>query len=235
MSSNQTDQTDPANPFAPPDSSTSARNLLTVALRVFAFWLVCKSVIDLPQIGVYLLYVFQSPNPLGTGTDPVFVVLMMILQLGAPLVVGIGVILLAGRISRRFYPPSAPAADPIVFGRVGAGDLYYVASFMMGIYILIQAVAPAVSVLAGSMGGEPLSIEPWSDSGVHGIITVAIYSVSGLFLIFGARGIAQAMTAVPRDSDEVPLPQFSIRILLILGVAFAIVLGVLRAVIVGIR
>ena len=61
------------------------------------------------------------------------------------------------------------------------------------------------------------------------------YSVSGLVLIFGGPGIGQAMAAVPRDSDNVPLPQFSIRMLLILAVAFAIVLGVLRAVVVGIR
>jgi len=204
-----------------------------VALRVLGFWLVCRSVIALPQIAAYVMYAFQSPGSF--GTDPVFAVLMMVLQLGAPLVVGMGMIVLAGRISRRLYPSSAPTADPIAFGRVGAGDLYYVASFMMGIYILIQAVAPAVSVLSEAMGGDPFSVEPWINDGVHGMITVAIYSVSGLFLIFGARGIAHAMAAVPRDSDEVPLPQFSIRMLLILGVAFAIVLGVLRAVTVGIR
>ena len=233
MSTDQTDQTDPANPFTPPEASTSARNLLTVALQVFGFWLVCTSVILLPKIAGYLMYAFQSAGR--SGTDPVEVLVMMILQLGAPLVVGIGVIVLAGRISRRFYPASDRTTDPIAFGHVGAGDLYHIASFVMGVYMLIQAVAPGVRSLAGSMGGGPFSMEPWGQRGFHDMITAAIYGMSGLILIFGARGIAQAMVSVPRDSDELPLPQFSIRSLLILAAAFAVVLGVLRAVVVGIR
>lgn len=233
MSSDETDPTEPANSFAPPGDSTSARNLLTVALQILGFWLVCRSIIALPQIAAYAMYAFPSPNP--SGIDPVFVLLMMVLQLGAPLVVGIGVILLAGRISRRVYPASDRTADSIAFGRVGAGDLYHIASFVMGVYMLIQAVEPVVRFLGGTMGAGPFSMEPWARGGVHDMITAAIYGVSGLVLIFGGPGIAQAMAAVPRDSDKVPVPQFSIRMLLILGVVFAIVLGVLRAVIVGIR
>ena len=85
------------------------------------------------------------------------------------------------------------------------------------------------------MGAGPFSMEPWDQGGVHDMITAAIYSVSGLVLIFGGRGIAQAMVSVPRDSDKVPVPQFSILALLILSVVFAVVLGILRAVVVGIR
>lgn len=233
MSSVQTDQADPTNPFAPPGHSTSARNLLTVALQILGLGLVCMSITALPSIGHYAVYAFQSSNTL--GIDPVFAVLMMVMQLGAPLVVGIGTILLAGRIARRFYPPCDSTSDSIAFGTVGAGDLYHIASFVMGVYMLIQAVERGVRFLEGTMRGIPFAMEPWAEGGVNDMITAAVYSVAGLVLIFGGRGIAQAMAAVPRDSDEVPVPQFSIRMLLILGVAFAVVLGVLRAVVVGIR
>jgi hypothetical protein len=233
MSTDQTDQTDPANPFAPPGHSTSARNLLTVALQVFGFWLVCRAIIALPQVAAYAMYAFQSPSPSGTG--PMLGISMMAVQLGAPLVVGIGVILLAGRISGRFYPASDRTADSITFGRVGAGDLYRIASFLLGVYMLIQAVGPGVSFFGTTMRGEPLAFETWAQGGVNNLITAAVYSLSGLVLIFGSRGIAQAMAAVPRDSDQVPLPQFSIRMLLILGVVFAVVLGVLRTVVLSIR
>ena len=233
MSSDQTDPADPANPFATQGHSTSARNLLTVALRILGFWLVCRSIIALPQIATFAMYAFQSPSPL--GTEPMFSLLMMVLHLVAPLAVGTGVILLAGRISRRFYPPSERSADSMAFGRVGAGDLYHIASFVMGVYMLIQAVGPAVSFLGRTMRGEPFAFEPWAQGGVNDMITASILSVSGLLLIFGGRGIAQVMAAVPRDSDKVPVPQFSILALLILSVVFAVVLGILRAVVVGIR
>ena len=233
MASDQTDPADAANPFAPPGNSTSASNLLTVTLRILGFWLVFRSIIMLPSIVVYATQAFRPSNSF--GMDPITIILMIVLQLVSPLVVGIGVILLAGRISRRFYPPSDRAAGSIAFGAVGAGDLYHIASFMMGVYVLIQAVGPAVRFLAGAMGAGPFAMEPWAQGGVSDMITAAVYSVSGLALVFGGPGIAQAMVAVPRDSDEVPVPQFSIRMLLILAVAFAIVLGVLRAVVVGIR
>ena len=225
MSSDQTDQTDPANPFAPPEHSTSARNLLTVALQVLGFWLVCRSLIELPHITVYAMY----------GSQRLPIALTMILRSGAPLVVGVAVILLAGRISRRFYPASDRTADPIAFGRVGAGDLYHVASYVLGIYFLVTAAGYAINILRLVMENQPAGINLWTGHEAVMLLTASIYSVTGLILIFGCRGIAQAMSAVPRDSDEVPVPQFSIRMLLILGVAFAIVLGVLRAVIVGIR
>ena len=234
MSSDQTDPAEPDNPFASQPHSTSARNLLTVALQILGCWLVCRSIIALPQIATFAMYAFRSQSPLGV-TSPIFAILMMVLQLGGPLVVGVGVILLAGRISRRFYPAADHTADSITFGTVGAGDLYYIGSFMMGVYVLIQAVGPAVRFLGGTMGAGPFSMEPWDQGGVTDMITAAVYSVSGLILIFGGRGIAQALAAVPRDSDKVPVPQFSIRMLLIFGVAFAVVLGVLRAVVVGIR
>ena len=233
MSSDQTDPADPANPFAPPGHSTSARNLLTVALQILGCWLVCRSIIALPQIATFAMYAFRSQSPL--GITPIFAIVTMVFQLGTPLVVGVGVILLAGRISRRVYPAADHTADSITFGAVGAGDLYYIGSFMMGVYVLIQAVGPAVRFLGGTMGAGPFSMEPWDQGGVTDMITAAVYSVSGLILIFGGRGIAQALAAVPRDSDKVPVPQFSIRMLLIFGVAFAVVLGVLRAVVVGIR
>ncbi len=233
MSSDKTDPTDAANPFAPPLQSTSARNLLTVALRILGFWLVCRSLIALPQIATFAWFTFQSPN--NVGNEPALVLLMTVLQLGAPLVVGIALILLAPRISRRFHEPGDRTADPIAFGRVGAGDLYHLASFMMGVYALIQAAAPALRFVGKTMTGAPLAWEPWAQGGVQDMISAAIYSVGGLLLIFGGRGIAQAMAAISRDSENVPVPQFSIRMLLILAVALAVVLGVLKTVLVGVR
>jgi hypothetical protein len=232
MSSEQTDPSDLADPLPPPENSTSARNLMTVALRILGFWLICKSIIALSQISAYAMYAMQSSNNLG---DSIYMLLMTVVQVGGPAAVGISVILLAGRISRRIYPSSDPTADLIAFGRVGAGDLYHIASFMMGVYMLIQAVEPGVRFLAGTMKTGLTSMEPWAEDRVINMIPAAVYSLSGLVLIFGSRGIAQAMVAVPRNSDEVPVPQFGIRSLLILGVVFAVVLGVLRMVMDGIR
>jgi len=233
MSSEQTDPFAPTDTFAPPSHSTSARNLLTVAIRILGFWLVCKSVIALPQVAAYAMFAFQSSNPL--RANPISMLLMMVVQVGGPAAVGIPVILLAERISRRLYPSSDHTADSIAFGRVGAGDLYHIASFMMGVYMLSQAAEPGLRFLTGTMGDTPFSMDPWGRGGVFGLILAAGYSVSGIVLIFGARGIAHAMAAVPRNSDEVPAPQFGIRALLLLGVLFAVVLGILRAVLVGIQ
>ncbi len=233
MSSDQTDPVETTNPFGPQEDSTSARNLFTVTLQILGLCLICRVVLRLPQVVTYVMYAFQPSTPL--GSSPLLAGVMMVVQLGSPLVVGIGVILLARRISRWFYPVTEQTWEPIAFGHVSAGNLYQIASFMMGVYVSIQAVGPAVRFLQWTMGTDPLVMDPWAQGGLTDLITASVYSVLGLVLMFGSRGISQAMVPVPRDSDEVPAPQFSIRALLILGVAFAIVLGVMRLVVVGVQ
>ena len=55
-----------------------------------------------------------------------------------------------------------------------------------------------------------------------------VYVASGILLVFGSRKISEMLSRLGYDPDTIPAERFSIVILLILLVLFAIMVGVIR-------
>jgi hypothetical protein len=106
-------------------------------------------------------------------------------------------------------------------------DVYRIACLLLGVYLVATAISPMMRSLAqmmsqGSMGGRT----HWN---VAGFVAGLIQAGLGLWVVFGSRGIARLLSSLGRDSDDVPAQQFSLRLLLILVVACAVILLILRS------
>ena len=60
-------------------------------------------------------------------------------------------------------------------------------------------------------------------------ITAAVYLATGLVLVFGSQRIGQFMSNLRYDPDTIPKQQVSLALLLLAILAFAVILGVIRA------
>ncbi len=207
----------------------SARLLLEVALRVLGLWFALRSIITLAATAPYYLSsVWNSsiPNVAGylVASGGTFVVQF---ALGAAL------IRWAPGISARFYPPDAENEEPRI--GFGPGDLYRIACFVLGVYLIAQAVQPASRL---TVAGFQRAFGSWNPTQVA-IDTMAtiIYSVLGMLLIFGSQRIGEWFSNLRYDSNRndpntIPKPQFTIAAILILIVIFAVCFAVIRGIMV---
>ena len=208
----------------------SARLLLEVALRVLGLWFAFHSIITLAErIPIYLGAVWGSLIPNTTSylvtTGVTFVVQF---ALGAALIYW------APGIAAKFYPPDAENEEPRI--GVGPGDVYRTACFVLGVYLLVQIVQPA-SRLAIAGFQRPYSNWQPSQMAVDAVTTI-VYTVVGMFLLFGSNKIGEWFSSLRYDSNRndpntIPKPQFTIAAILILVVLFAVCLEVIRRLTVG--
>jgi hypothetical protein len=214
---------------------------MEIAMRVLGLWCVFTAVSSLIR-SVHIYATFISGGQV-TGFSflsylPLVTEAVVLLLLGASL------IWWAPWIAARFYParPSGSEVGGILDqdGRplaenpassetrvqVGPGDLYRIACFVLGVYLLVQTAAPAGRLVVAGMGG----MIGWSrgQSIVDGVV-VMVYVVVGLVLVFGSQGIGRFLSSLRHDPDSIPKPQFSLMMLLLFIVAVAVVLGVIRA------
>jgi hypothetical protein len=139
--------------------------------------------------------------------------------------VGVGPLLIcfAPRISAWFYTPRSDIDSNAI--RVGPRDVYRIACFVLGVYLLVQTAAP-VSRIALAAIQDPRSV--WMQGQlVNDALVVAVNTSAGLFLIFGSMPISKFLS---NTTDAVGVPPHRLTIIMMitmLGV-FAGILALLR-------
>jgi hypothetical protein len=133
---------------------------------------------------------------------------------------------LAPRISRFVCREVDADSTPIQMTSITSGDLYCIVSFLLGISVLLRAVKPAVTVAVQMMAqGQSTFV---FHTHVAMIVEAVVYVFGGVALTVGARGVAQFLNSLGYASDSTPSQRFSLRLLLIVFVAVAVVLGIMR-------
>ena len=126
----------------------SARLLLEVTLRVLGLWALYMALTDAVDFAAVMLPVYGSGAvggvPPGWLSDYVGRSLVHCL-------LGTLLIWWAPRIAARFYPAGVSEAE--VHLNVGPGDVYRIACFVLGLYLLVNTAQPASRLVAAAMQG----------------------------------------------------------------------------------
>lgn len=209
------------------DSSNQARvfpgrELSLVALRIMGLWFIFGGVSLVPMVVSQL---FWAPPGSMTGGEQLRLWLAGTMSFGVRIVVGVLILVYSGWIAAKLYPQPVTGSSDLSFGKVGAGDLFRIASFVLGIYAMLLAVTPAVR-----LAGELVEWGPRGDGFVvHDAVHAGVYLASGLLLAFGARPIAQWMASLRYDADTIPRQQISLLFLMGVVLVVAVVLGLMRS------
>ncbi len=189
----------------------SARTFVEVALRVMGIWYFVTAIHTLTATVIYFA---STPAQAGFSWGTY-------VATGVPgPILGALLTYFAPAIAAWFYPASAADNEPS--WAIGPGDLYHTASFVLGAYFLVSAARPAIQLLIGVQSGS------FTQSSAGDTVLCAVYSLAGFMLIFGSRRIAVTMSNLRYDPNTIPKQQFSLGLLLLFILLFAVVLGVLR-------
>jgi hypothetical protein len=205
----------------------SARLLFEVALRILGMWYVFASIVGLASTVASWQLIAGSIGGQNVGGY----VLLEALILAVQLAMSVALIRWAPAIAARFYPADSSLPDaenPESRLRVGPGDVYHTACFVLGAYLLVQGVKSAGEMTIGAV-----SFGSQANQLARAAVIAIVDTASGLLLIFGSRGIAQFLSNLRYDPDSIPRQQFSIKLLLIITFIVAVILGVIRMITVG--
>jgi len=200
----------------------AARDVLVVALRVLGLWFLVLAIDALPAL---VAEVWTLCRPIGIPGAVVNPTPWTLAGMCVPFLRGgLGIVLLvcASRIALRFYPKTQDEAGQETPGRVGPGDLYRIASYVLGVCVLLQAVEPATRTLVLVIHrdvGSTLHVE---------LAEACVMLVLGIGLIFGAGGIATFFERLRYDPNRVPTQQLSIPLMLLIILICALLVGIVR-------
>jgi hypothetical protein len=198
----------------------SARLLMEVALRVLGIWFLLSSIVTMtPMASYYLANVSLGGLGVLISYGVAFVV---------QLALGVMLIRWAPSMAARFYPLDADEPEPQI--RVGPGDIYHTACFVLGVYLLVLGVESSGRWAVGAL---PTSFGMQGSQLANIAVSAIVYTASGLLLIFGSRRIGQWMSNLRYDPDSIPQQQFSLKLLLIITGVVAVILGAIRMITVG--
>jgi len=204
----------------------AARQVLTVALRVMALWFMFWA-IEASSTAIASMSVLLLPGVRESVSIPrVPILATTLIPIFVRFILGVGLLVYSSRIASRLYPELGEAGQQVKFGSVGAGDVYRIASFLLGVYVLLEAVRPAVHGFVALIQYERSRTIP-----VHAIpdlVVACVFVLAGLFLIFGARRVAEVFENVRYDPNTIPAQQFSLRLLLLVILICAALLGMIR-------
>jgi hypothetical protein len=203
----------------------SVRELATAGLRLMAIWFMCNAVFD--TVSVVSLGTQFYVSPAGGLQGPFWLSLAFALAF-VMVEVSLAVLLLflAPRISRFVCREVDVDTTPIQMTSITSGDLYCIVSFLLGISVLLRAVKPAVTAAVQMMAqGQSTFV---FHTHVAMIVEAVVYVFGGVALTVGARGVAQFLNSLGYASDSTPSQRFSLQLLLIVFVAVAVALGVMR-------
>ncbi len=193
----------------------SARTLLEVALRILGVWCVVSTVHTLTtSASIYLAGGWGQ-----TGVDMAGWFFASGLSSFVQLMLGVALICFAPAIAASLYPDT-PDADQSL-SRVGPGDLYHTACFVLGVFLLVSAAQPAGRIVNAGLRGIPFEM-------AGDIFTMIVYMAAGVALVIGARRLGELLSSLNHDPDSIPRQRISLTILLVLSAVVAVVLGVLR-------
>lgn len=199
----------------------SARLLLEVALRVLGFWSLLTSFLSLSSTVFLFFSEMRFHGNLGMVDPQIW---SSVATLGIQFIGGVLLIWLAPAIATKFYKQDeAREASQI---QVGPGDVYRVACFVLGAYLMVQGAQSAADAV---VFGFERQLSGFSQPQlVQGGVNASIYFVSGTLLVFGSRPISELLLNLRYDPDTIPKQQMSIAALLVFLVLVAVVIGVIR-------
>jgi hypothetical protein len=132
--------------------------------------------------------------------------------------------LFAPWLARRICGDLKPETSPNPIATLGAGDAYRIGSFLMGLYVLVQAISQVVQGTVRMARHAYLSTDT-----VAPFVEAVILAAFGIALVFGARGLARFLDSLGYDPQDVPAHQFSLRFLLLLVVVCAVIVFIIRS------
>jgi len=200
------------------------RELTMVGLRIVAIWIGVSALTVLPSLAYGIAELVTGGMSRFGGVRESW------LMVGSPLLVGvlhagIGVVLfvMAPRLARSVSRGSDPDFEPAKVKSIRPGDLYHIAAFLMGIYVLVRSISPgaraAVAMVDRTAGAAYAAL----------LVEAVVFLAFGAALILGGRGIAAFFASLGHDPDNVPAQQFSMRVILAVVIGTAILLGIIRA------
>jgi hypothetical protein len=193
----------------------SARLLFEVALRILGVWFVFTALNGIAMAAS----IYLSGGLGGTGVDPTRWFFASGISVVVQSAFGLGLILCAANVAARFYPEQVDATESQV--RVGPGDIYHIACFVLGAFVFVLAVEPAGRIVNAGLQGQHYRI-------AGDAFTMIVFMSTGILLVFGASRIGKLLSGLRYDPDSVANQQFSVKILLILTGLVAVLLGVAR-------
>jgi len=198
-----------------------ARGLMIVALRILGIWLLVSSIAE----GLLTAAFWTTSSSSLPGQAVWSQWLALALALLVKPVLAIGLIYWARLFSYRFYPKEEEESTELTFGKIGSGDLYRIACFILGVYVVVQALPYLVRITV-SLFEKSMT---WNATRIgEAVLLICAYGALSLFLILGSRGVARFMNSLRHDPDEIPNPQFTVRLLLA-GILFmAVIFSLLR-------
>ena len=200
------------------------RELTLVGLRIVAVWLVVSALGFLPNLAYGIGEIATGGTSRFRSVGGSWIIV------GVPLLIavthaGIGVLLfaMAPRLTRLVCGNSNPDCEPARVNSIRAGDLYHVAAFLMGIYVVVRAIRPGVqAVVVMVEQADPTTY-------VASLVESVVLLVFGGALILGARGLAAFFGSLGHDPDNVPAQQFSVGVILLVVGSIAVLIVVIRA------
>jgi hypothetical protein len=202
----------------------NARELFVVLLRVVGLFLLIWAIEAMPVI---VGQVAQYRGAFGAaGQMAEFRVWALSIAL-VPIVRAIlGIVLLvsASRIAFWFYPETAQETEPVKAGSVSAADVYRIACFLLGAFVLMLGVPAAARAVVMLMGGAQYNASRF----LPDLVTACVFFLFAVAFMFGASGIAQLLRGLDYDPENVPAQQFSLRVLMFIILGVALILGLIR-------
>ncbi len=194
----------------------SARILLEVTLRILGLWYIFTSLNTLTTTVSFYMSGGWAP----ASAEMTSFAIAHGVSIAVQVAIGLGLIVCAPSVAARFYREEADAGESP--GRVGPGDLYHTACFVLGAYVLINTAAPLGRLVIARFRGIE---QGWLASD---LFTIIVHTAAGILLIFGSRRISELMSSLRHDPESIPKQRLGVSILLTLIVFFGLLIGVIR-------
>jgi cation transporter-like permease len=203
----------------------NARELFVVLLRVLGLFFLAWAIEAMPLLVGTAVQYQQVFSIAGQAAHYYWVwaiatVLVPLLRA----VLGILLLVFASRIGFWFYPQTGEETESVKQWSVNAGDVYRIASFLLGAFVLVRAVPAGARTVVMLMGGGHFNQSQF----LPDLVTACVLFLFGMAFMFGASGIAQLLERLRYDPENVPPRQFSLRLLFLILVGVALILGLIR-------
>ena len=198
----------------------SARLLLELALRVLGFWYLLYSVDNL-MATISLHMAFQGKPP-GANIPVSYHLLMLAVHAAiGPLLIGF-----APRIAASFYASQLELDSSVI--HIGPRDVYRIACFVLGVYLLVDIAAPLSRILLTALQNPHFV---WANGQlVIDSLVVAVKVAAGLFLAFGSMPISKFFSNTA-DPVSIPPHRLTMMMMITMLAIFAGMLTLLRVVV----
>jgi hypothetical protein len=195
----------------------SLRELATVALRLAALWLIISTIAFLPAVAYSVVRYSQMG---ATSSSAMAAVLTSLCAAGGRFVLGVILFALSSRIADFVCRGIGEESGRIEVIR--PGHLYHIATFLMGVFVVTQSLGPAARSLV-AYASQTAGIQNAAE-----LVQFLLALGFGAGLMLGSRGLARFFANLGYDPDNVPAQQFSVRTILLIVIAIAILLGIVH-------